>query len=94
MAEDLQRFINDEPIQARRISLAERIVRWGRRNKALAASLSVVASLMLVVATGSTIAAGYFQNCRLPRPMRRNGPRQTRKAGWPAKKRRSDWQPS
>ena len=41
MSEDLQRFVNDEPIKARRISLAEHFVRWSRRNKSLAASLLV-----------------------------------------------------
>ncbi len=49
MEEDLQRFINDEPIKARRVSLVERFTRWSRRNKALAASLSVVAVLMLLI---------------------------------------------
>lgn len=33
MAEDLQRFIDDEPIRARRVSPVERFVRWSRRNK-------------------------------------------------------------
>lgn len=49
LAEDLQRFVDDEPIKARRISLVERFTRWGRRNKALAASLSVVAALLLII---------------------------------------------
>ena len=62
LAEDLQRFIDDEPIKARRISIFERFARWSRRNKGLAASLSVVATLVLVVAIGSTIAAGYFRS--------------------------------
>ena len=61
MAEDLQRFIHDEPIQARRISLPERFIRWSRRNRALAGSLSALAMLVTVVAVGSTLAAGYFR---------------------------------
>src|SRR5262245_57961279 len=32
MGEDLQRFVNDEPIKARRIGPAERLTRWCRRN--------------------------------------------------------------
>jgi serine/threonine protein kinase/WD40 repeat protein/tetratricopeptide (TPR) repeat protein len=43
LAEDLQRFINDEPILARRTTLAERFGRWSRRNPGLAASMSVAA---------------------------------------------------
>ena len=34
LAEDLQRFLEDRPIRARRVSSAERLLRWGRRNKA------------------------------------------------------------
>jgi WD40 repeat protein/tetratricopeptide (TPR) repeat protein len=59
---DLQRFLADEPIQARRTSPAERFLRWARRNRSLATALSVIALLLLVVAVGSALAAGYFQN--------------------------------
>ncbi len=58
---DLQRFIDDEPIKARRISLVERLRRWSRQNKGLAAALSFAASLLLLLALGSTIAAGYLK---------------------------------
>jgi WD40 repeat protein/serine/threonine protein kinase len=48
LAADLRRFLEDRPIQARRISAAERVLRWGRRNKAVAFLLmSVVASLIV-----------------------------------------------
>jgi WD40 repeat protein/serine/threonine protein kinase len=50
-AEDLQRFVEDRPIRARRVSLAGRLLRWGRRNKAVAALL-----LCVVV----TLAAGFI----------------------------------
>ena len=60
MGEDLRRFLDDEPIQARRASLAEHYVRWARRNPAIAA-LGAVLAVMLVVATvGSLLAAGRF----------------------------------
>ena len=36
LGEDLRRFVQDEPIRARKPSLAERFVRWGRRNRAVA----------------------------------------------------------
>ena len=59
---DLQRFIDDEPIFARKVSLPERFRRWSRRNKVLAGSLSALATLVTIVAICSSIAAGYFQN--------------------------------
>ena len=37
LAEDLQRFVEDRPIRARRVSAAERLARWCRRNKGMAA---------------------------------------------------------
>jgi WD40 repeat protein len=48
LGEDLRRFLADEPIRARRVSLAGRLLRWGRRNKAVAALLvSVVVTLVV-----------------------------------------------
>ena len=41
MAEDLQRFVNDEPILARRTTTIERLARWSRRNPGLATSMSL-----------------------------------------------------
>ncbi|MEM9658272.1 MAG: serine/threonine-protein kinase, partial [Planctomycetota bacterium] len=53
MADDLRRYVDDEPIQARRIQPLERLVRWGRRNQglatALAAALSLLAALLAVL---------------------------------------------
>ncbi|MCG8650592.1 MAG: WD40 repeat domain-containing serine/threonine protein kinase, partial [Pirellulales bacterium] len=49
MAEDLRRFLNDEPIQARRVRSIERLLRWRRRNRSLAAALSAVAALILLL---------------------------------------------
>src|SRR5260221_12075248 len=60
LSDDLERFVRDEPIRARRVRAIERLMRWARRNKPLAASLSGIALLLLVVAIGSTIAAGHF----------------------------------
>jgi eukaryotic-like serine/threonine-protein kinase len=37
LAEDLRRFLADEPIAARRTSAAERYARWARRNPTIAA---------------------------------------------------------
>lgn len=62
LADDLQRFIDDEPIKARSVSSLERLARWSRHNKSLAASLSTVAVLISVLAIGATLAAGYFRS--------------------------------
>jgi WD40 repeat protein len=60
MAEDLRRFIDDEPIQARRTSPPERLARWARRNKGVAASLAVIALILLGVAVVSSVTAVRF----------------------------------
>ncbi|HEX3448245.1 MAG TPA: protein kinase family protein, partial [Isosphaeraceae bacterium] len=60
LAEDLRRFLTDEPIRARRVSWAGRLLRWGRRNKLVAGLLmSVVVSLAVgfVVSTAQWIRA-------------------------------------
>jgi WD40 repeat protein/serine/threonine protein kinase len=62
LAADLQRFIDDEPIHARRISTFETITRWSRRNSGLAVSLAALSLLSLILVVGSAVAARYFQN--------------------------------
>jgi serine/threonine protein kinase len=54
MAEDLQRFCGGFPIQARRFSPTEQLVRWGRRNPALAWTTATTAILLVTVAALST----------------------------------------
>ena len=60
-ADDLQRFLADEPIRARRPWLAERLVRWSRRNKGLAAALATIATLLITGTVASGLAAEYFR---------------------------------
>jgi serine/threonine protein kinase/formylglycine-generating enzyme required for sulfatase activity/Flp pilus assembly protein TadD len=57
LAADLQRFIDDEPIRARPISLAERFWRWARRNKSLAALSTLAVLLLVAVALVSSLSA-------------------------------------
>jgi eukaryotic-like serine/threonine-protein kinase len=45
LADDLRRFLENRPIQARRPSLVERVAKWARRNRSLVA----VAAAMLLV---------------------------------------------
>ncbi len=57
LADDLRRFLDDEPIRARHISLAERFLRWTRRNKAVAALSTAVSLLLIATALVSSVAA-------------------------------------
>jgi WD40 repeat protein len=54
--EDLQRWLEGEPIRARRLGVGERFVRWCRREPKLAAASGLVALslLILVLAVGVT----------------------------------------
>src|SRR5262249_41082874 len=57
LAEDLERFLADQPILARRSSALERSVRWCRRNPVVALLASSVAGLLLLLAGGASLAA-------------------------------------
>jgi WD40 repeat protein/serine/threonine protein kinase len=60
-AEDLARFIDLRPIRARRVSVVEKLWRWCRRNPALAGLTAAVATLLVAVAVGATLAAFQFR---------------------------------
>lgn len=49
LEEDLRRYLEDRPILARRISPLERLVRWSRRNPALAGLIALSASLLVLI---------------------------------------------
>ena len=57
LAEDLQRFLDDRPIAARRVRAGERLVRWGRRNPVVAGLSGLMTLVLVAVAIGSTVAA-------------------------------------
>ena len=57
---DLQRFLDDEPIRARRQTAWERCRRWSRRNPGLAAMGAVLTGVLLVVTVISLIVAGQM----------------------------------
>ncbi len=59
LADDLRRFIEDRPILARRVGPGERLWRWCRRNRAVAA-LSA-ATLLLLVAVAVVASVGYIR---------------------------------
>jgi serine/threonine protein kinase/WD40 repeat protein len=57
LAEDLDRFLQDRTILARRSSVAERLWRLCKRNRLLAALGALAATLTITIAIGSTVAA-------------------------------------
>ncbi len=59
ISEDLRRFLADEPIKARRVSVAERYWRWARRNKVVAGLLAAV--LILLAAVAGVASVGYVR---------------------------------
>ncbi len=61
MGEDLQRFLRDEPVRARRISVRERLVRWARRHSGVAVALAVIGVLLVGTAVASALAAWKFE---------------------------------
>ncbi len=61
MAEDLRRFIADEPIKARQVSTSERYWRWARRNPVIAVLGGVLTALLVATSLGSIWAASYFR---------------------------------
>jgi WD40 repeat protein len=64
MADELDRFLRNEPIRARPIGAMAKTGRWCRRKPALASAIGVVASLVLVVAIGSPLALVRIQRER------------------------------
>ncbi len=60
VADELQRFLRGEPIQARPISTPARSWRWCKRNKGVAVSLATIALLLVTAAAVSSMAARYF----------------------------------
>jgi eukaryotic-like serine/threonine-protein kinase len=60
LAEDLRRFLADEPIRARQVTASERYWRWARRNPGIAVLGGVLTVLLFAVTVGSLVAAGGF----------------------------------
>jgi eukaryotic-like serine/threonine-protein kinase len=55
-ADDLERWLEDKPIQARKVSVPERLVKWGRRQPLLASAAATIAVAVL----GLLILGGFL----------------------------------
>jgi WD40 repeat protein/tRNA A-37 threonylcarbamoyl transferase component Bud32 len=64
VADELGRFLRDEPIQARPAGRAEKLGRWARRNPVVAGLSAISLFLVLVVAVGSPIALWKIEKAR------------------------------
>lgn len=64
IADELGRFLNDEPIQARQISIWERLWRWVRRHPWIGGLSAATTILLMLVAIGSPIIAYRLNQAR------------------------------
>jgi WD40 repeat protein len=64
LADELGRFLHDEPIQARPIAPMEKLIRWCRRKPALALSIGAGLALLLLVVIASPIAIVRIDTAR------------------------------
>jgi WD40 repeat protein/tetratricopeptide (TPR) repeat protein len=58
MGEDLRRFLDDQPILARRVGAPERYLRWARRHPAVAILGGVLTAVLVGVTIASVLVAG------------------------------------
>ncbi len=77
---DLQRFIADEPIKARRQTQVERYLRWARRNPGIALLAGVLSAVLILATMASLLAAGYFNRLRWNEALAAQGERVARLA--------------
>jgi WD40 repeat protein/tRNA A-37 threonylcarbamoyl transferase component Bud32 len=61
LADDLRRWLEDDPVNARPLTTREKLVRWGRREPALVGAISLAVAAILAVAV-LAIAFGFSQS--------------------------------
>ena len=62
LADDLKRFLNDQPIQARRPRFAEKCVRWSRRHPAVALSAVTIACVIAIASSTAALLINGAKN--------------------------------
>jgi WD40 repeat protein len=62
IAEDLRRFLADEPILARQVRALERYGRWARRNPGITVLGGLLLAVLVATTIGSMVAATYFRS--------------------------------
>ena len=60
MGAELKLFLENRPLRSRPVPLHGRLWRWGKRNPALASVVGLAATLTIILAIGSTVAAWTF----------------------------------
>ncbi len=60
LCDDLNRYLDDEPIRARRLSKIEQLQRWSSRNKLVASLLGLIASILTIGMVATAIFAAHF----------------------------------
>jgi serine/threonine-protein kinase len=66
LADDLDRYRAGRPVQARRVGLAERVLRWARRRPAAAG----LAAAVILLAAGAGVAGWWYQQEQLDQASR------------------------
>jgi WD40 repeat protein/serine/threonine protein kinase len=89
LAEDLRRFGEDRPVKARRVSGAERLWRWCKRNPALA-TLTAAVVVLLLAGTGISTYFATQAARRAEEALTEKGRADQQAAGAFAEKRRAD----
>ena len=59
LADDLARFVDDQPVRARRVGPGERLWRWARRNRVVASLIGLAVALLILVAVVTSV--GYVR---------------------------------
>jgi len=81
MADELRRYLDGEPIHTRRLSLAERAIRWLRKEPKLAGALAATLGLLIAVAVVLALSARQEQrNAEAQKGLREQAEGQTRRA--------------
>jgi serine/threonine protein kinase/formylglycine-generating enzyme required for sulfatase activity len=64
LADDLRRFLNDEPIIARPVSIVERAVRWARKRPTAAALIGLSVFVVVLVVLATWLETRRIENAR------------------------------